>query len=131
MYFGGIYSKKVNNYITGDKTCPPYFSDYSLVDCQINRICLSVDPRAIEYAVPFFGFVTNCIPNRNECVMGEKIHVYNYENGISSVKTCELAYCTRKKSTEYPDLKRLPFSPHPRSDEVEFMTKLKMLKNSK
>jgi len=130
MYFGGIFSKNKVNFITGDKTCPPYFAAYPLVDCQINKICLSVDPMAVDYAVPFFGFVTNCIPNRNNCVMGDKIHVSSYESGVSSTKFCDLAYCTKKKPDVYPDLKRLPFSPYPMG-EVQFMNKLKISKNKK
>jgi len=118
MLFGGIFCNLQVNVMTGSKSCPPYFSEYPLLDCNKNTICLSLDKEnAIEYAVPFFGFTTNCIPNRDTCRNGEKFPINRYGN-------CDLSYCSRKRNKPLPDLKKLPFSVAPLK-EIAIMEKIK------
>ena len=122
MLFGGIYSTSQVNVMTNAKSCPPYFAPYELMDCNKNTICLSVDKEnAIEYAVPFFGFTTNSIPNRSTCKNGENFQINKYGN-------YDFGYCSRKRDKPYPPLRRMPFSSLPKH-EMEMMKKIKSLKN--
>ena len=118
MLFGGIFSSLQVNVVTGDRKCPPYFAEYPLLDCAKNTVCLSLDKEnAIEYAVPFFGFTTNCIPNRDTCRNGEKFPINRYGN-------CDLSYCSQKRNKPFPEIKRLPYSAYP-AKEMELMKKIK------
>ena len=114
LYFGGIYSVEhdstlsqqvsINNILTNSTTCPKYFSPQPLFDCQNNRICLSLDERAVSYAVPFGGFISSCMPhNEQTCMEGyTKVRVNTYNN-------CTLFYCVQLKSWIRPTIVKPPF----------------------
>ena len=109
MLFGGTYSDKAINPVTGDKTCPKYFAPFSLFDCNKNQICLSLDlDNAISYAIPFFGFVSTCIPSRT-CPY-EQYYITEYSG-------CKLYFCSSlSRSKAYPKLRKMPFSVKPNKE---------------
>jgi hypothetical protein len=115
VFFGGIYSEDqdfspnrvlIKNVVTGAFNCPDeYFSPQPLFDCLNNRICLSEDPRAISYAVPFGGFISSCMPqSTQECMQGyKKVRINTYNK-------CTLYYCVQLKSWSKPTLIKPPYT---------------------
>ena len=114
LYFGGIYSEDqdfypnrvlIKNAVTGAYNCPEYFSAQPLLDCLNNRICLSEDPRAISYAVPFGGFISSCMSESNQdCMKGyTKVRINTYNK-------CTLYYCVQLKSASKPTLVKPPYT---------------------
>ena len=114
IYFGGIYSvdkqlypsgAMIKNPVTNGPSCPEHFTAVPLFDCFNNKICLSVDKRAVVDAVPFGGFISSCMLNVNQdCPQGYakyKVNTYN---------ECTLYYCTQIKSWTRPGIKKPPFT---------------------
>ena len=54
MMFGGVYTTKQTNIITGARSCPPYF--YPLHFGQDIWVCVSSDADGEEHNIPFGGF---------------------------------------------------------------------------
>ena len=52
--FGGVYSSKHPNTVTGTSTCPPFF--YPLHFGEDIKVCVSNDDRGLTYSLPFGGF---------------------------------------------------------------------------
>lgn len=106
--FGGIYSDKANNKLTGAKSCPENFVAFNLFDCNKNMICLSMDrDKSIDESIPFGGFVSSCIANR-QCPAGM------IKEFVNSYDGCDLHYCTRfDKQKNIPKVISLPISSFP------------------
>jgi hypothetical protein len=131
LYFGGIYSadqsqypnRPVVNPVTGASSCPEYFSSQPLFDCLNNRICLSIEPKAVSNAVPFGGFISSCMPQSNQyCMVGyTKVRINTYNN-------CTLYYCVQLKSSFRPTLEKPPFSTAS-SSSPELIDKILRLKH--
>ena len=115
LYFGGIYSVDqdehgqqppvlITNPLTNSSSCPKYFSSMPLFDCQINRICLSLDEKAVSYAVPFGGFISSWMPESSQvCMEGySKVRINTNNN-------CSLFYCAQFKSWTRPTIVKPPF----------------------
>jgi hypothetical protein len=115
LYFGGIYSVDqdeqqqqlhvlITNPLTNSSSCPKYFASMPLFDCQNNRICLSLDEKAVSYAVPFGGFISSCMLESNQnCMEGySKVRINTYNN-------CTLYYCAQFKSWNRPTIVKPPF----------------------
>lgn len=111
VLFGGIYSTMVDNPVTNGKSCPPGFMAQNIFECSNNFMCVSLDfSKAIKYAVPFGGFVSECFNDSvRDCPKGLEKKLVNV------IKGCEISYCTKIKSFERAQLKKLPYSPKPPS----------------
>ncbi len=121
--FGGIYSSKVDNVLTGQKSCPQNFVGFSLFDCNKNTICLSLDvDKVIDDAIPFGGFVSTCIPTR-KCP-NDMIKLY-----VNSYSGCDLYYCTKLDKTKpLPQVIRMPVSQFPHREYQKAQELKKKLK---
>ena len=108
LYFGGIYSDSSKNPLTNDYSCPKNFSSHPLFDCLNNRICLSLDERAVSNAVPFGGFISSCMPESSQvCMEGySKVRINTYNK-------CTLYYCVQLKSWIRPSIEMPPFLKKP------------------
>ena len=133
LYFGGIYSsdqeqypnRQVINPVTGASSCPEHFSTQPLFDCLNNRICVSIDTRAIGSAVPFGGFISSCMPQYEQtCMSGyTKVKINTYHK-------CTLFYCVQLKSSFRPTIVKPPFSSRELSPRLkESLLRLKHKKN--
>ncbi len=73
-------------------------------DCQNNRICLSLDEKAVSYAVPFGGFISSCMHESSQvCMEGySKVRINTYNN-------CTLFNCAQFKSWNRPTIVKPPF----------------------
>ncbi|KAK3095443.1 hypothetical protein FSP39_014737 [Pinctada imbricata] len=124
--FGGLYTDKVPNLLTGSKSCPLFF--YPLKMGESLKICVSDDfELGYRYSVPFAGFfscVTGnplMVKNSNRplaiylgaqsnwpkgCPNGYSSHLAAIENG------CEINYCVQSQAFSgrgLPPIRRPPF----------------------
>jgi hypothetical protein len=98
IYFGGIYSNRTNNPLTGKNSCPQFFTPQRLLTKRTAAyICLSINDNAKEYAVQFGGFISNYInpwtADRFNCPINfRKIFAFSL-NGL------EIYYCAKLTTT--------------------------------
>ena len=123
--FGGFYTSKVSNPITGSMTCPRFF--YPLHMFEDVRVCVSTDyERGFAYAVNFAGFESCSIGNPladstpkdsnsanwpHLCPHGYTQHLVTVEDG------CEINFCVRAGSFNANSVtapKLPPFRKHPK-----------------
>ena len=76
-----------------------------LEDVQGKSNSLSLDEKAVSYAVPFGGFISSCMPDSSQvCMEGySKVRINTYNN-------CTLYYCVQLKSWTRPMIVQPPFT---------------------
>ena len=116
MMFGGVYTSKQTNQITGARSCPPYY--YPLHFGEDIWVCVSSDANGEEYNVPFGGF--DSCTNGNPLAASanqSKDRIYPHRCGkhysqflVTIDEGCEINYCADiiaiKKQQPHPP--RLP-----------------------
>ena len=123
--FGGFYTSKVSNPVTGAMTCPRYF--YPLHLGEDTEVCVSTDyERGFAYAVDFAGFESCSVgnpladPSPNDSNPANWPHTcpHGYAQHLVTVEdACEINFCVRagafgKNKLLAPRLP--PFRKHPR-----------------
>ena len=123
--FGGFYTSKTSNPVTGSMTCPKFF--YPLHMGEDIKVCVSTDyEQGFAYSVDFAGFescsvgnpLADLTPNdKNQanwphnCPLGYAQHLVSVEDG------CEINFCVRAgafKSNSLIAPKLPPFRKHPK-----------------
>ncbi len=135
--FGGFYTPTVDNFLTGDKTCPEFFYGVSMLESV--TLCVSTDfEQGRKYAVEFGGFFSCLagIPTVLEsdstpaekspkgCPGGTTQHNMNITQDENK---CQISYCstdndtTRSISMSLTPIKKPPFNKQPdyNSDKTE------------
>ena len=126
--FGGYYTSKVSNPITGAMSCPRYF--YPVHMLEDTKVCVSTDyERAFAYAVDFAGFESCSMGNPladsapsdknvaswpHACPHGYAQHLVTVEDG------CEINFCVHVgalNSKSLASIKLPPFRKHPKYKE--------------
>ena len=126
--FGGFYSSKASNPVTGAMTCPRFF--YPVLMGEDTKVCVSTDyERGYAFAVDFAGFescsmgnpLADSSPNDENqanwphtCPHGYAQHLVMVEDG------CEINFCVRAGAFRTDKLaapKLPPFRKHPKYKE--------------
>ena len=103
MYFGGIYSSKLDNPVTGLKSCPVHFTAQRLLTKRTDTyICLSISEYAKDYSVDFGGFIsTDTLISYNPWTGGKFDCPLSYKKYFAfSLNAIEVYYCVKMKETE-------------------------------
>ena len=118
MMFGGVYTSKHQNLLTGSLSCPPYF--YPLHFGENIMVCVSQDANGEPYSVPFGGFesCTNGNPlaaTNLEYRQGPAAYPHRCGRGYSRflatvASGCEINFCSDMNAIkkEQPHPPRLP-----------------------
>ena len=116
MAFGGVYTSKQQNLLTGSRSCPPHF--YPLHFGEDIWVCVSSDASGDQYSVPFGGF-DSCTNGNALAASAEQFQQGNYPHRcgnhysqflVTVDEGCEINFCadmaTIKKQLPHPP--RLP-----------------------
>ncbi len=118
--FGGFYTPKLDNFLTGKKTCPEFFTSVSMLSDV--KLCLSRNyEQGQEYAVNFSGFFSCSTGNPFGCKSSTEDNEWPHKCPTGTIQhrmvvkdNCQISYCSApRKSKLLNPIQRPPFNKQP------------------